>query len=270
MQRAELSELLLADIYGPQRLVESNVLPTAALTGSPQFLRPMVGISPPGGHYLNIYAADLGRGPDGEWRVLADHTRSPAGAGYALENRLAASQIIGSLSERLNVARLAPFFADLRAGIAASCERSDPRLALLTPGRFNQSYAEQAHLARYLGVLLVEGADIAVHDDRVYLRTIEGLKRVDALLATHGCPSARPSGARFTVCNRRAGPCRRDGRRWYRHRQFSGVRGAGSARICRFHATAGPAPLGRAAPAAKHRDLVVRAGARSRTCGVGT
>lgn len=181
VQRAELSELLLADIYGPQRLVESNVLPTAALTGSPQFLRPMVGISPPGGHFLNIYAADLGRGPDGEWRVLADHTRSPAGAGYALENRLAASQIIGSLSERLNVARLAPFFADLRAGIAASCERSDPRLALLTPGRFNQSYAEQAHLARYLGVLLVEGADIAVHDDRVYLRTIEGLKRVDAL-----------------------------------------------------------------------------------------
>lgn len=180
-QRAELSELLLSDIYGAQRLVASNVLPAAALTGSPHFLRPMVGITPPGGHYLHIYAADLGRGPDGEWRVLADHTRSPAGAGYALENRLAASQVIGGLSARLNIQRLAPFFADLRAGLAASCERTDPRIALLTPGRFNQSYAEQAHLARYLGLLLVEGADIAVHDDRVYLRTIEGLKRVDAL-----------------------------------------------------------------------------------------
>lgn len=180
-QRAELCELLLADIYGAQRLVLSNVLPTAALTGSSHYLRPMVGIVPPGGHYLHIYAADLGRGPDGEWRVLADHTRSPAGAGYALENRLAASQVIGGLSARLNIARLAPFFADLRAGIAAACERTDPRLALLTPGRFNQSYAEQAHLARYLGLLLVEGADIAVHDDKVYLRTIEGLKRVDAL-----------------------------------------------------------------------------------------
>lgn len=180
-QRAELSEMLLADIYGAQRLVTSNVLPAAALTGSPHFLRPMVGIAPPGGHYLHIYAADLGRGPDGEWRILADHTRSPAGAGYALENRLAASQVIGGLTARLNIERLAPFFADLRAGIAASCERTDPRLALLTPGRFNQSYAEQAHLARYLGLLLVEGADIAVHDDRVYLRTIEGLKRVDAL-----------------------------------------------------------------------------------------
>ena len=180
-QRAELSELLLADIYGAQRLVTSNVMPAAALTGSPHFLRPMVGIAPPGGHYLHIYAADLGRGPDGEWRILADHTRSPAGAGYALENRLAASQVIGGLAARLNIERLAPFFADLRAGIAASCERIDPRLALLTPGRFNQSYAEQAHLARYLGLLLVEGADIAVHDDRVYLRTIQGLKRLDAL-----------------------------------------------------------------------------------------
>lgn len=180
-QRAELSEILLADIYGSQRLITSGVLPAAVLTGSPHFLRPMVGIGPPGGHYLHIYAADLGRGPDGEWRVLADHTRSPAGAGYALENRLAASQAMGALSSRLNIERLATFFGDFRAGIAAACARSDPRIALLTPGRFNQSYAEQAHLARYLGLLLVEGADIAVHDDRIYLRTIEGLKRVDAL-----------------------------------------------------------------------------------------
>lgn len=180
-QRAELAELLLADIYGGQRLVTANVLPAAALTGSPHFLRPMVGIRPHGGHYLHIYAADVGRGPDGAWRVLADHTRSPAGAGYALENRLAASQVLGSLSSRLNIQRLAPFFTELRAGIAASCTRSEPRIALLTPGRFNQSYAEQAHLARYLGLLLVEGADVAVHDDRVYLRTIEGMKRVDAL-----------------------------------------------------------------------------------------
>lgn len=180
-QRAELCELLLQDIYGQQRLVAGGVLPASALTGSEQFLRPMTGIAPPGGHYLHVYAADLGRGPNGNWRVIADHTRSPAGAGYALENRLAASQVLGALSGRLNIQRLAPFFADLREGIAAACKRTDPRMALLTPGRFNQSYAEQAHLARYLGMLLVEGADLAVHDDCLYLRTIEGLKRVDAL-----------------------------------------------------------------------------------------
>jgi uncharacterized circularly permuted ATP-grasp superfamily protein/uncharacterized alpha-E superfamily protein len=180
-QRADLAERIVADIYGQQRLVTSGVLPASVLTGSSHYLHPMVGIKPVGGHYLHVYACDIGRGPDGEWRVLADHTRSPAGAGYALENRLAASQVLGGIARRLNVARLAPFFTDLRAGIAAACKRSDPRIALLSPGRFNQSYAEQAHLARYLGLLLVEGADVAVHDDRIYLRTIEGLKRVDAL-----------------------------------------------------------------------------------------
>ncbi|MFM2100789.1 MAG: hypothetical protein RLZZ366_2328, partial [Pseudomonadota bacterium] len=181
MQRAELAEMLLADLYGSQQLVKSGTLPASVLTGCPHYLRSMVGIAPPGGHYLHVYAADLGRGPDGEWRVLADHTRSPAGAGYALENRLAVSNVLGGLSKQLNIARLAPFFADLRSGIAASCQRSDPRIALLTPGRLNQSYPEQAHLARYLGLPLVEGADLTVRDDRLYLRTVEGMKRVDAL-----------------------------------------------------------------------------------------
>lgn len=181
IQRAELAERLLADIYGPQQLVTSGALPAAVLTGSPHYLRPMIGVAPVGGNYLHIYAVDLGRGPDGEWRVLADHGRSPAGSGYALENRLAASQTLPGLGERLNIDRLAGFFAAFRSGIAAVCTRDDPRIALLTPGRYNQSYAEQAHLARYLGLLLVEGADLAVHDDRLYLRTIEGMKRVDAL-----------------------------------------------------------------------------------------
>jgi uncharacterized circularly permuted ATP-grasp superfamily protein/uncharacterized alpha-E superfamily protein len=180
-QRAELAERFLADVYGPQTLVTSGMLPSAALSGSPHYLRPMIGIAPVGGKFLHIYAVDLGRGPDGEWRVLADHGRSPAGSGYALENRLASSHVLSGLSKRLNIERLAGFFSQFRAGIAASCARTDPRIALLTPGRFNQSYAEQAHVARYLGLLLVEGADLAVHDDRLYLRTIEGMKRVDAL-----------------------------------------------------------------------------------------
>ncbi|MFM9977722.1 MAG: circularly permuted type 2 ATP-grasp protein [Sphingomonadaceae bacterium] len=181
VQRAELMELLLADIYGAQRLTGNGLLPAALLNGSPHFLRPMVGLAPPGGHHLHFYAADLARGPTGDWRVLADHTRTPTGAGYALENRLAVTRELPRLQTALNIERLAPFFADVRAGIAASCRRSDPRIALLTPGRLNPSYGEQAHLARYLGLLLVEGDDLTVHDDHVWLRTIEGLKRVDAL-----------------------------------------------------------------------------------------
>jgi uncharacterized circularly permuted ATP-grasp superfamily protein/uncharacterized alpha-E superfamily protein len=181
VQRATLMELLLDDIYGAQRLIGNGLLPAALLNGSPHFLRTMVGLTPPGGHQLHFFAADIGRGPDGEWRVLADHTRTPTGAGYALENRLAMARVLPGLQTRLHIERVAPFFGDVRAGIAAACQRSDPRIALLTPGRLNPSYAEQAHLARYLGMLLVEGEDLAVHDDKLYLRTIEGAKRVDAL-----------------------------------------------------------------------------------------
>lgn len=180
-QRAELMECVIADIYGPGRLVANGQIPAALVTGSPFFMRPMVGMEPPGGKHLHFFAADLCRGPAGKWRVLADHLRAPTGAGYALENRLAMARTLGGLQARLNIERHAPFFARMRDGLAAACRRAEPRIGLLTPGRFNPSYAEQAHLARYLGFLLVEGADLAVRDDQVYVRTIAGMKRIDAL-----------------------------------------------------------------------------------------
>ncbi|THD38386.1 MAG: hypothetical protein E7773_01150 [Sphingomonas sp.] len=180
-QRAGLLETILADLYGEAKLVADGAIPAALVNGSPLFLRPMVGLTVPGGYQLQFVAFDVGRGPDGEWRVLADHVRSPAGAGYALENRLATSRTLGGLQGRLNILRHAPFFAAFRDGLAELCKRAEPRIGLLTPGRWNASYAEQAHLARYLGFLLVEGADLTVTEDRLYVRTIAGLKRVDAL-----------------------------------------------------------------------------------------
>ena len=180
-QRAELLETILADLYGDATFVERGLIPAALVGGSPFYLRPMAGLVPPGGHHLHFIAIDLGRGPTGEWRVLADHLRAPVGAGYALENRLAIARTLGGLQGRLNVERHAPFFAAYREGLAAACRRTEPRIGLLTPGRYNPSYPEQAHLARYLGLLLVEGADLAALEDRVYVRTIAGLKRIDAL-----------------------------------------------------------------------------------------
>jgi uncharacterized circularly permuted ATP-grasp superfamily protein/uncharacterized alpha-E superfamily protein len=180
-QRAELLELILGDLYGPGNLVSRGHLPAALVTGSPHFMRPLIGLDPPGGHHLHFVAVELGRGPSGEWRVLRDHLRMPTGAGYALENRLAVSRTLGGLQARLNVRRHALFFAAFRDGLAAACRRSDPRIGLLTPGRYNVSYPEQAHLARYLGLLLVEGDDLAALEDKVYVRTIAGLKRIDAL-----------------------------------------------------------------------------------------
>jgi uncharacterized circularly permuted ATP-grasp superfamily protein/uncharacterized alpha-E superfamily protein len=180
-QRADLLEQVIGDVYGPQNLIRSGAIPAPVITGSTHFWQQMVGVTPPQGRHLHFYAADLARGPDGEWRVLSDLCRTPTGAGYALENRLALSRATGDLLSRLNVRRLAPFFSAFRQGLAAVCERTDPRIALLTPGRFTQSYAEQAHLARYLGFLLVEGDDLTVRGDRLYVRTIEGIKRIDAI-----------------------------------------------------------------------------------------
>ena len=181
-QRATLMEALLQDIYGEATLVAEGALPAAALTGSPDFIRALRGVSPPGGRYLNLYAADLARGPDGRWWVLGDRTQAPSGAGYELENRLVLSRAFPSLYNAMNVERLAPFFDSMRKGLASAAERSDPRICLLTPGPFSETYFEQAHLARYLGFLLVEGDDLVVRDGLVYVRTIAGLKRADVLL----------------------------------------------------------------------------------------
>ncbi|MCI0467553.1 MAG: circularly permuted type 2 ATP-grasp protein [Beijerinckiaceae bacterium] len=180
-QRAELLELVLSDLYGAGRLVAGGCLPAAAITGSPEFLHPVHGIKPPGGQFLHVYAADIGRGPDGRWWVLGDRTQAPSGAGYALANRLVLARAFPDLYRDMNVERLAPFFEAFRLGLAALARRSDPRICLLTPGPFNETYFEQAYLARYLGLLLVEGGDLTMRDGKVHVRTIAGLKRADVI-----------------------------------------------------------------------------------------
>ncbi|HEY6868484.1 MAG TPA: circularly permuted type 2 ATP-grasp protein, partial [Novosphingobium sp.] len=181
IQRARLLEAVAADLYGPQALVAGGHVPAALVTGSRYFARNMVGFGGRPGPFLHVYACDLARGPHGQWRVLGDRLRLANGIGYALENRLALSRATGSLFSDVHARRLAAFFAELRGGIARDCQRENPRIALLTPGRLNQSYPEQAHLARYLGFPLVEGRDLTVSEDRLYVRTIAGPKRIDAL-----------------------------------------------------------------------------------------
>ena len=181
IQRAGLLERVLGDLYGEGRLVSDGVLPAAAVAGSPEFVRPLRGAKPFGGRWLHFYAADIGRGPDGRWWVLGDRTQAPSGSGYALENRLVTSQAFPGLYRDMNVQRLAPFFREFRNGLARSGERAEPRICLLTPGPFSQTYFEQAYLARYLGLLLVEGGDLVTADDKIHVRTIAGLKRADVI-----------------------------------------------------------------------------------------
>ena len=174
--------MVLRDLYGEGRLVADGAVPAAAIAGSNEYLRAVCGIKPPGGRYLHLYAADVGRGPDGRWWVLSDRTQAPSGAGYALENRLVLSRAFSNLYKSMNVERVAPFFEAFRDSLRASADRDEPRIGLLTPGAFSETYFEHATIARYLGFLLVEGDDLAVSGDRIHIRTVAGLKRLDVLL----------------------------------------------------------------------------------------
>jgi len=182
IQRAELLEAVLADSYGAGSLTRDGRLPAALIAGNPEFLRPLVGVAPPGGAHLRFYAVDVGRGADGRWWVLNDRAQAPSGAGYAIENRLALSRAIPDIYRTSRVERVAPFFQAFQAELVALNRRDDARISLLTPGPMNETYFEHAYLARYLGLLLVEGEDLVVQDDGVFIRTVSGLRRTEVLL----------------------------------------------------------------------------------------
>ena len=185
-QRARLLNALLADLYGAQELLRDGSIPPALVYGHNGFLWPCQGIRPPGDTWLHLYAADLARSPDGRWWVIADRTQAPSGAGYALENRVIVSRLFPEKFRELGVHHLAQFFAALQESLAhwapQDGDGTNPLVVLLTPGPYNETYFEHAYLARYLGYPLVEGQDLTVREDRVYLKTLTGLKRVHAIL----------------------------------------------------------------------------------------
>lgn len=183
-QRARLLNAVLADLYGPQRLISEGLLPAELVFGHNNFLWPCQGITPPDGIFLHLYAVDLARTPDGRWWVTADRTQAPSGAGYALENRMIVSRAFPDLYRDLKVKHLAGFFRTLQQTLArqAPSDGESPLVVLLTPGRFNESYFEHLYLARQLGYPLVEGSDLTVRDATVYLKTLSGLRRVHAIM----------------------------------------------------------------------------------------
>ena len=184
-QRARLLNAVLADLYGPQRLIAQGLLPAELVFGHNNFLWPCQGIAPPDGTFLHLYAVDLARTPDGRWWVTADRTQAPSGAGYALENRTIVSRAFPELYRDLQVQHLAGFFRTLQETLARQApgaEDEPPLVVLLTPGRFNESYFEHLYLARQLGYPLVEGGDLTVRDATVYLKTLNGLRRVHAIM----------------------------------------------------------------------------------------
>lgn len=186
VQRAALLEAMLDDLYGERRLLHEGLLPPALLLRHPGYLRPMIGVRPPGGLRLHIVAFDLARGADGAWWVVAQRTQGPSGLGYVLHNRLVVSSQFADAFREMRVQHIASSYRRLLDTVEAMAREvaggATPRVALLTPGPFAETYFEHAYLARYLGLPLVEGSDLTVRDDRLFLKTVEGLEPVHGLL----------------------------------------------------------------------------------------
>jgi uncharacterized circularly permuted ATP-grasp superfamily protein/uncharacterized alpha-E superfamily protein len=183
LQRTRLLNAILVDLHGPQALLQRGLLPPRLALGNPTFLRPCHGIPVPRGVYLHMHGVDLARGPTGDWLVLADRTQAPSGAGYALENRLVMLHSLPEAFRSAHVQRLAAFFRAQRDALVALAPGSaqPAKVVVLTPGPYNETYFEHAYLARYLGFTLVEGGDLTVRDRRVFIKTLEGLQRVNVI-----------------------------------------------------------------------------------------
>ena len=184
LQRAELLNMILADLYGPRELTKKNLLPHELIYNHGGFLRACDQVKLTGHHQLILYAADLARGPDQKMWVVSDRTQAPSGAGYALENRVAVSRVMPNIFRHSKTCRLANFFKSMHAGLTAIAppHAESPRIVLLTPGPFNETYFEHAYLAAFLGYPLVQGEDLTVRDGYVWLKSLTGLKRVDVII----------------------------------------------------------------------------------------
>jgi len=183
-QRARVLSAALDDLYGAQRLLRERVIPEHLVYGNPQYFRACHGFEPAGGQRLILYAADVTRGPNGKFQVYSDRTAAPAGSGYALENRLVVGQVLAEPFLRYRVRKVNAFFENVHSALKGLAHRRDaaPRVVLLTPGLGDESSFEHAYLARYMGIELVEGRDLTVRGEEVFLKTLEGLKRVDVIL----------------------------------------------------------------------------------------
>lgn len=180
-QRADMLEAVMADLYGEGALVRDGHIPASLIAQSQEWVRPVVGVAPPSGHYLHFLAFEVGRAPNGQWWVLNDRCQAPSGAGFALENRVATSRVFSDIFNHLNVHRLAGFFRDFHDALMGLRIGEDSQAALLSPGALSATYYEHAYIARYLGLLLVEGEDILVERGRPMVRTVGGLKPVSVL-----------------------------------------------------------------------------------------
>lgn len=183
-QRAHLLDLILKDIYGPQLLIKKNIIPAELVFDNSGFLQPCFDVKQKLQNQLLIYACDMARGPDGKMWLLDNRTQSPSGSGYTLENRTVMAKVFPELNKNIYRNRLSPYFIHLQQTVATlgNLSNENPKVIFLTPGADNETYFEHVYLSSYLGYTLVQGSDLLVRDGFVWLKSIDGLERVDVII----------------------------------------------------------------------------------------
>lgn len=185
LERSELFNLILKDLYGPRTLIRHGVVPPELVFGHSGFLRACQGLMLPGEHQLVLHATDMVRDASGAMQIIGDRTQAPSGAGYALENRTVMSRVLPSLFRDSHVHRLSLFFQTLRFklnSLASHMTTEQPRVVILTPGSYNETYFEHAYLANYLGYPLVQGSDLQVSKGYLWMKSLGEMTRVDVVL----------------------------------------------------------------------------------------
>lgn len=183
-QRAMVIDAVLRDLYGERKLLAEGALPPELVFAHPRYLRSAVGMYDKDVTRVALYGTELARAPDGRWWVMADRLDAPAGPAYALENRIVCSRALPQIVQRVGVQRLAPFFVRLINALKQLSYRAveNPKVVLLSMGAKSPYYFEDVYLARYLGIDLVQGGDLAAREGKIYLKTLAGLSMVDVIL----------------------------------------------------------------------------------------
>jgi uncharacterized circularly permuted ATP-grasp superfamily protein len=182
-QRITALNMFLHDIYHDQKILDDKVVPRELIYSCPHFRREMRGVNVPRNNYVTVMGTDLIRLPSGEFAVLEDNLRVPSGVSYMLTSRQVMKRVFPGQLQECRVRPIDHYSHALLDTLRSLAPegRTDPTIVLLTPGVFNSAYFEHSYLARQMGIELVEGRDLLVHDNTVYMRTTAGLRRVDVI-----------------------------------------------------------------------------------------
>ncbi|MDP3587333.1 MAG: circularly permuted type 2 ATP-grasp protein [Sulfuricurvum sp.] len=183
-QRATLMNLLFKDIYGEQRILKEDIIPCEVIFPHSGFLREAHGLFDHLDYPMMMVAVDLARGPDGKMWVVSDRTQAPSGLGYAVENRLTMNSAMQVLYKNISIRRLHVFFDSFKTmllGLGKNSSR-EPLNVLLSPGPHNETYFEHAYLSSFLGLTLVQGQDLLAKGGALWLKSLKGLRRIDAIV----------------------------------------------------------------------------------------